>query len=65
MMFEGVMHHVDSTGFREGLPTGSTQNMVAGSGIQHGGDMAAGPARTSWYWRGIRSGNRLRWVAPG
>lgn len=43
MMFEGVMHHVDSAGFRETLATGSTQNMIAGSGIQHGGDMAADP----------------------
>lgn len=43
MMFEGVMYHVDSTGFRETLPTGATQNMNAGSGIQHGGDMAADP----------------------
>lgn len=44
IMLEGVMHHVDSTGFREDLPTGSTQNMRAGRGIQHGGDMAADPA---------------------
>ena len=43
MMFEGVMHHVDSTGFRERLDAGATQNMRAGSGIQHGGDMAADP----------------------
>ena len=43
MMFEGAMFHVDSAGFRETLATGSTQNMVAGSGIQHGGDMAADP----------------------
>ena len=43
MMFEGTMFHVDSAGFRETLPTGSTQNMIAGSGIQHGGDMAADP----------------------
>ena len=41
MMFEGIMYHVDTSGFREELNTGSTQNMVAGSGIQHGGDMAA------------------------
>ncbi|MGI9612154.1 MAG: pirin family protein [Acidimicrobiales bacterium] len=41
MMFEGTMFHVDSAGFTETLPSGSTQNMVAGSGIQHGGDMAA------------------------
>ncbi|MGI9624245.1 MAG: pirin family protein [Acidimicrobiales bacterium] len=43
MMFEGKMFHVDSAGFREELASGSTQNMVAGSGIQHGGDMAADP----------------------
>ncbi|MGI9600335.1 MAG: pirin family protein, partial [Acidimicrobiales bacterium] len=43
MMFEGVMNHLDSTGFGEHLPSGSTQNMVAGRGIQHGGDMAADP----------------------
>lgn len=43
MMFEGEMYHVDTAGFRETLSTGSTQNMVAGSGIQHGGDMAADP----------------------
>jgi redox-sensitive bicupin YhaK (pirin superfamily) len=41
MMFEGIMYHVDTSGYREELNTGSTQNMVAGSGIQHGGDMAA------------------------
>jgi len=41
MMFEGQMHHVDSTGFREELRTGSTQNMIAGRGIQHGGSMEA------------------------
>ncbi|MGI9604485.1 MAG: pirin family protein, partial [Acidimicrobiales bacterium] len=34
MMFEGVMNHLDSTGFGEHLPSGSTQNMVAGRGIQ-------------------------------
>jgi len=49
MMFEGVMHHVDSTGFRETLPTGSTQNMRAGSGIQHGGDMAADPTSNVFH----------------
>ncbi len=43
MMFEGVMHHIDTAGFRETLSSGSTQNMIAGSGIQHGGDMAADP----------------------
>jgi redox-sensitive bicupin YhaK (pirin superfamily) len=43
IMFEGLMHHVDTAGFRETLATGSTQNMAAGSGIQHGGDMAADP----------------------
>lgn len=43
IMFEGTMFHVDTAGFRETLATGSTQNMVAGSGIQHGGDMAADP----------------------
>ena len=43
MMFEGVMHHVDTAGFRETLATGSTQNMIAGAGIQHGGDMTADP----------------------
>lgn len=43
IMFEGLMHHVDTAGFRETLVTGSTQNMAAGSGIQHGGDMAADP----------------------
>ncbi|MDX2379857.1 MAG: pirin-like C-terminal cupin domain-containing protein, partial [Acidimicrobiia bacterium] len=49
MMFEGVMHHVDSTGFRETLPSGSTQNMRAGSGIRHGGDMAADPASNVFH----------------
>lgn len=43
IMFEGEMYHVDTAGFHETLSTGSTQNMVAGSGIQHGGDMAADP----------------------
>lgn len=43
IMFEGTMYHVDSSGYSETLSTGSTQNMVAGSGIQHGGDMAADP----------------------
>ncbi|MEM7092614.1 MAG: pirin-like C-terminal cupin domain-containing protein [Actinomycetota bacterium] len=49
MMFEGVMHHVDTAGFRETLSTGSTQNMVAGSGIQHGGDMAADPDTNTFH----------------
>ena len=43
MMFEGTMFHVDSSGFEETLKTGSTQNMIAGSGVQHGGSMAADP----------------------
>ena len=43
MIFEGLMYHVDSAGNRETLATGSTQNMIAGSGIQHGGDMTNDP----------------------
>jgi len=43
MMFAGTMFHIDSAGYRETLVSGSTQNMVAGSGIQHGGEMAADP----------------------
>jgi len=44
MLFEGRMDHVDSLGNQVALVSGSTQNMVAGRGIQHGGDMAADPA---------------------
>jgi redox-sensitive bicupin YhaK (pirin superfamily) len=43
IMMEGVMYHIDSAGNTETLATGSTQNMVAGSGIQHGGDMTSDP----------------------
>jgi redox-sensitive bicupin YhaK (pirin superfamily) len=41
MLFEGRMDPVDSMGNSVLLVSGSTQNMVAGRGIEHGGDMAA------------------------
>ncbi len=42
-MFEGIMKHVDSLGNKVTLESGSVQRMNAGSGIQHGGDMAVDP----------------------
>jgi redox-sensitive bicupin YhaK (pirin superfamily) len=42
-MFEGHMNHRDSLGNRASLTSGSVQRMNAGSGIIHGGDMAADP----------------------
>ena len=42
-MFEGRMEHRDSLGNRTTLRSGSVQRMNAGSGIIHGGDMAADP----------------------
>jgi redox-sensitive bicupin YhaK (pirin superfamily) len=49
MMFEGIMYHVDTAGFEETVATGSTQNMIAGSGIQHGGSMAADPETSVFH----------------
>ena len=40
-MFEGRMEHRDSLGNQASLTSGSVQRMNAGSGIIHGGDMAA------------------------
>lgn len=42
-MFEGRMDHRDSRGNELFLESGSVQRMNAGSGIVHGGDMAADP----------------------
>lgn len=42
-MFEGRMDHRDSLGNEAQLLSGSAQRMNAGSGIIHGGDMAADP----------------------